>query len=90
MTKQSKLTAWSKKKPPMVGEYNASISQDGGVRRWWNGQYWSAPYWPRLHSESVQQARRRLRASEWHASIQWRGLIKKPDYPFPPGPLEKL
>jgi hypothetical protein len=90
MAKQPKMTDWSRKKPPMIGEYNASVSRDMFVRRWWNGEYWSSAYWSDYNSEVQQQARRRTKAPERQTSIRWRGLIEKPHYPFPPGPLEKM
>lgn len=90
MTQQPELTKWSKGKPPMVGEYNASITENPGVRRWWNGEYWSVAYWPGFNSSMEQERRRRTKAPELQRKIQWRGLVDEPHYPFPPGPLEEL
>jgi hypothetical protein len=87
MAQQPKMTGWKDDPPPMVGEYNASTCYDRDVLRWWNGRTWSSPYWP--HWEDCQKRIRRRMAAQSNISIKWRGLVEKPDYPFPPGPLEK-
>jgi hypothetical protein len=32
---------WHKGPPPSVGWWPASISRDGSMLRWWNGEIWS-------------------------------------------------
>ena len=85
--KTPKLTKWSREKPTMVGEYNASTIRDQIVLRWWNGTTWSTPYMPR---DSEQFKRCCRRQATFSSNIEWRGLVEEPHYPFPPEPLGKL
>lgn len=76
-----KLTPWfpPEVKPVHVGEYNASISMDPGMRRWWDGQEWSLAY-PASYSEKEKKIWRNTvaRYSTSHKRIYWRGLKEKP------------
>lgn len=87
--KKPKLTKWSRKKPQRVGEYNASRVRSTSVLRWWDGEYWSYPYYADT-TEHAKRIKRRTRYLKHDNSMEWRGLVEEPHYPFPPGPLEKL
>jgi hypothetical protein len=74
------LTEWREGPPPAVGEWNASITYDERQRRWWNGKYWSRPFFGE-QSAPVKN----LMASEkspindgFPASFKWRGLSQEP------------
>lgn len=74
-----KMTPWFPPyiKPVHVGEYNASIFGDPVIRRYWNGEYWSAGYNNSDPAAFKRGARkRRVPDSEF---IEWRGLAKKPE-----------
>jgi hypothetical protein len=90
MSKSPKLTAWSKKKPSMIGEYNASTMRDPGSLRWWNGSKWSIFYNAGM-SENIRRHRRRnIASSSEQPRIEWRGMAEKPENFVEPQPLGKL
>lgn len=76
-----KMTGWFPPhiKPVRVGEYIAITTKLAYVRRWWDGNRWSLPYWP-ADPESIKTIQRRDPASPGkQRCIYWRGLAADPD-----------
>lgn len=80
MIPEHQLTGWYSSKesyPERIGEYNASTMKHPGMFRWWNGEWWSAPYSQKL-SERGRRRLRRMRSSITENPIYFRGLKHKP------------
>lgn len=61
---------WKKGTPDVPGVYVASIERHTGVRRYWNGARWSAPWYVGDPEEII--ARARAVVAEAPEDIEWR------------------
>jgi hypothetical protein len=52
------VAPWFKSKPPLVGDYTASREMNDEVRRHWDGEGWSAPWWAADPEDIAARARR--------------------------------
>lgn len=60
---------WHKGPPPEIGWWPASIAQDPGCIRWWNGYRWSLPAFVRDSANTA--AKMAAKRSDIQAFIQW-------------------
>lgn len=72
------LTDWfpPSVKPELAGEYNACAEERNPlVVRWWNGEYWSAPY----YADDPKGLRDKCIAKRgMYQDVEWRGLANDP------------
>lgn len=69
------LTDWQRGKPPSVGWWNASLTRNPKVRRWWNGSYYSEPIYVGIHSdEYTEKMKLKVDYSVSAKHIYYRGL----------------
>lgn len=78
---RQKMTEWFPPsiKPVHVGEYIADTNKSSGMRRWWDGSWWSIRY-SDSEDEDTKSLFRAIKTAPWmHHMIRWRGLAEKPE-----------
>ena len=61
--------------PVFVEEYNASLSKDPEMLRWWNGKCWSVCYFEYWDKERKERARNTR--NQFSDDIYWREITKE-------------
>jgi hypothetical protein len=72
---------WNKGRPPDIGWWPASVSQQSTVLRYWNGEHWSRPCHPRSNESTVEDV---TKTTTFFDNIEWseRWWLNQPEgYP---------
>ena len=86
MTRHPYLAKWFTGAPPAIGWWNASVSRQVYVWRWWNGEYWSIACYDDATAEDVI-ANSQV-PDELQEKICWSNYW--PDYAISPVPVVEL